>query len=69
MQSKGRYLKLLDKYDCEIIEERYNNVIGRKEIELKVLHLGEGSPSRGFIKIAIARAFNVNIEQVYVKSV
>lgn len=64
-----KHVKLMDKYDAEIVEERYNSLIGRLELEVKVTHLGEGTPSRGIIREGLARLYGKRIEQVYIRKV
>jgi len=65
----SRHVRLLDKYDCEIVEERYNPLIRRREIVISVFHGGEGTPSRGFLKKAVAALYNVDPSLVYIRSV
>jgi hypothetical protein len=31
----GKHVKLLDKYDGEVIEEKYNGIIERYEVKIK----------------------------------
>lgn len=63
----SRYTRLLDKYDVEIIEEKYNKLIERYEVILKVLHTGEGTPSRGLLKVGIAKLYNKEPDLVYIR--
>ena len=62
-------MRLLDKYDCEVVEEHYNPVIGRREVVLNVFHGNEGTPSRGLLKKAIASLYNVDVNLVYIRSI
>ncbi len=65
----NRHVRLLDKYDCEIVEERYNPLIKRREIIINVFHGGEGTPSRGFLKKAVATLYGIDPGLVYIRSV
>ncbi|WP_440059021.1 30S ribosomal protein S24e [Thermogladius sp. 4427co] len=53
----------------EIVSERYNPLVKRREIVLRITHIGTGTPNRGEVRREIARLFNVNIDQVYVKKI
>lgn len=65
----GKHVRLMDKYDAEIVEERYNPLIGRLELEVKVTHFGEGTPSRGIIRQGLAQLYGKSVEQVYIRKV
>jgi len=62
-------VRLLGKYDCEVVVEHYNPLVGRREVVLNVFHGGEGTPSRGLLKKAIASLYNVDVNLVYIKSI
>ncbi|MCC6034020.1 MAG: 30S ribosomal protein S24e [Desulfurococcaceae archaeon] len=65
----SRHVRLLDKYDCEIVEERYNPIVGRREVVLNIFHGGEGTPSRGLLKKAVASLYNVDVGLVFIRSI
>mgnify|MGYP001772545182 CR=1 FL=1 len=65
----SKQVKLLEKYDVEIIEERYNPLIGRLEVKLRVHHVYEGTPSRGLIKLGLAKLYGRDANLVYIRSV
>ena len=65
----SRHVKLLDKYDAEVIEERYNPLIERYEIKMKVVHLGEGTPSRGVIKLGVSKLYGKDPSLVYIRKI
>jgi len=46
----SKQVKLLDKYSAEVLEERYNGLVERIEVKIRLLHLGEGTPSRRTIE-------------------
>lgn len=52
--------------DCQIISERVNLLLRRREIEFKVYHKGTGTPSKHSIREYFSSSFNVPLEQVYV---
>lgn len=41
-------------FNIEILEEKKNELINRRELELKIEHLGEGTPNRLEIKKKVA---------------
>ena len=53
-------------FDIKVVEERYNPLIGRKELNVVIAHMGRGTPRRYTIRTAIAEIFKVPIECVYV---
>lgn len=57
------------KYDIRIAEEKYNPLIGRKELNIVISHVGAGTPQRYYIREQIAKILSVPIESVYVISV
>lgn len=59
----------LDKYPAEIVEERYNPLIKRLEVQIRVTHLNEGTPSRGILKKAIASYYGKNEKLVVIREV
>jgi small subunit ribosomal protein S24e len=65
----SKHVKILDKYDAEVVEEKYNKLIGRRELTIRILHLGEGTPSRGLLKIGIGKLYNKEPELVYIRKV
>ncbi|MEZ0393930.1 MAG: 30S ribosomal protein S24e [Desulfurococcaceae archaeon] len=52
-----------------MVQESYNHLIRRKEIILKISHLGKGTPKRYELRKAIAQLYGVPIEQVIVKNI
>lgn len=64
----GRSINL-DKYPAEIVEERYNPLIKRYELKIRVAHVGEGTPSRGLIKLALAKLYNRDAKLVVIRNI
>ena len=69
MSNRGKHVKILEKYDAEIIEEKFNPLIERLEVSLKIIHMGEGTPSRGVLKLEIAKLYNKTPDLVYIRRV
>ncbi|MEM0001315.1 MAG: 30S ribosomal protein S24e [Desulfurococcaceae archaeon] len=65
----SKHVRILDKYDAEVIEEKYNKLIGRRELTLRLIHLGEGTPSRGLLKIGIGKLYNKEPTLVYIRRI
>lgn len=59
----------IDDYLCEVVSEEYNALIKRREVLLKIQHVGKGTPSRSVIREAVAKFYNVNVDQVVVKKI
>jgi len=56
-------------YSGEIVSEKYNPLVKRREVVLKIGHVGVGTPSRKVLRAELAKLFNVNVENVYVRKI
>lgn len=63
----SRIIKIGDS-EAKVKKEKYNPLIGRLEIELEINHLLKPTPSRQEVRQAVASAYGVNLEKVYVRS-
>jgi len=52
----------------EILQERLNGPLRRKEIEFRIEHIGGTTPSRADVRAKIAAQFNADLERVVVRS-
>lgn len=59
----------VDEYSGEVVEEKYNPLVKRREIVLKITHMGKTTPSRGAIRVSISRYYNVDVNRVIVRKV
>ncbi len=59
----------LDEFTGEIVEDRYNPIIKRREIIVRIGHVGKSTPSRGLIRHGIAKIYNVDVNRVYVRKI
>ena len=59
------------KLQMEIIiqSEKYNHLIGRKEIEIFINHLGEVTPTREAVRTKLAAQLNIDQEHVIIQSI
>lgn len=64
-----RTIKIGDEYAGEVIEEKYNPLIKRIELKIRISHIGKGTPSRGIVRKAIADAYNAEINRVYIRKI
>ncbi|MFX0014563.1 MAG: 30S ribosomal protein S24e [Promethearchaeota archaeon] len=55
--------------ETTIIEEKYNPLIGRKEVDVLLTHLGEVTPTREAVRSKIAALLNVDLNHVIVQSI
>ncbi|MEN2998996.1 MAG: 30S ribosomal protein S24e [Acidilobaceae archaeon] len=53
----------------EVLEERQNKVIGRREITLAVSHSLASTPSRVELRQRLAQRYGVDVSRLYVRSV
>jgi small subunit ribosomal protein S24e len=68
MAQRNRLIDLGDGISLEVIRERENLLIGRKEIEGLVYHGGKGTPSLPALREKLAKSFGVNLNQLYIRS-
>ena len=62
-------IKLADNYEAVVEQQRNNPVIGRRELVLKVYHIGVGTPSRKAIIEGVASALGVDKNLVVIRRV
>jgi len=55
-------------WSLEVVQERENKLVGRKELVVSIKHVGLGTPSRYEIRERISKMFNVSLELVYVRN-
>ena len=65
----GRKITIGEDYVGEIVEERYNPLIKRKEVTIVISHPNAGTPMRFVVREAIAKHYNVEIDKVYVRKI
>ena len=62
-------IKIAENYEAVVQQQRFNPVIGRKEIVLKVFHIGVGTPSRKAIIDAISSTLGVDKNLVVIRRI
>ncbi|MFX1514848.1 MAG: 30S ribosomal protein S24e [Promethearchaeota archaeon] len=55
--------------ETTIIEEKYNPLIGRKEVDVLLTHLGEITPPREAVRAKVAALLNMDLEHVVIQSI
>ncbi|MHA2243448.1 MAG: 30S ribosomal protein S24e [Candidatus Hodarchaeales archaeon] len=55
--------------ETTIIEEKYNLLIGRKEVDVLLTHLGEITPTREAVRSKIAALVNMDLDHVVIQSI
>ncbi|MFX0210753.1 MAG: 30S ribosomal protein S24e [Candidatus Hodarchaeota archaeon] len=55
--------------ETTIIEEKYNPLIGRKEVDVLLTHLGEVTPTREVVRSKIAAQLNIDLDHVVIQSI
>ncbi|RLE57745.1 MAG: 30S ribosomal protein S24e [Thermoprotei archaeon] len=68
-QQSSTMIDLGDDIKLEVIRERDNPLIGRKEITGYLHHHAKGTPQRYEVRRRIAEIFKVPLEVVYVRSI
>ncbi|MEM0173998.1 MAG: 30S ribosomal protein S24e [Sulfolobaceae archaeon] len=62
-------VKIGDKVEGVVEKLIENNVIGRKEVFLKLFHIGIGTPSRKEIRAAVAKALSVPEDLIVIRKI
>ncbi|RLG87469.1 MAG: 30S ribosomal protein S24e [Thermoprotei archaeon] len=68
-QQAERRFAIAEGVEGYIVRERYNKLIGRRELEVMVDHMFKGTPRRLELREAIARLFGVDPSLVIVKKI
>ena len=55
--------------ETTIIQEKYNPLIGRKEVDVLLTHLGEITPTREVVRAKIAALLNMDLDHVVIQSI
>ncbi len=56
-------------FKCQVISERVNPLLKRREIAFIIYHKNTGTPSRYSIREYFSSNFNTSLEQIYVYSI
>ncbi len=59
----------IGEYTGEVVEERYNPLIKRKEVVIRIAHIGKSTPSRGLIRMEVAKYYNVEVDRTYIRKI
>ena len=54
---------------AEVVEDRYNPLIGRRELTLRINHVLKPTPMRIMLRMTIANSLGVDVSRVYVRSI
>lgn len=68
MVTDRRILELDHGITAEIVKERDNRVVGRREYLIKVYHVGSGTPSIPELRVKLAEKLNVNYKRLFIRS-
>ncbi len=55
--------------EIKVQTEKYNPLIGRKEVDIIITHLGEVTPTREAIRSKVAAQMNTDLDHVVIQSV
>jgi small subunit ribosomal protein S24e len=59
----------IGEFSGEIVEDKYNPLIKRREVVIRIAHIGKSTPSRGLVRHEVAKAYNVDVNLVYVREI
>jgi len=55
--------------EITLTEEKYNPLIGRKEVDAIINHLGEVTPAREAVRSKVAALLNADLDNVVIQSI
>lgn len=55
--------------EIKIQSEKHNPLIGRKEVDILITHLGEVTPTREAVRSKIAAQLNLDLDHVVIQSI
>ncbi|MFX0149810.1 MAG: 30S ribosomal protein S24e [Candidatus Hodarchaeota archaeon] len=55
--------------EIKIQSEKYNTLIGRKEVDILLVHLGEVTPTKEGVRSKVAAQLNLDLERVVIQSI
>jgi small subunit ribosomal protein S24e len=55
--------------EITIIEDNYNPLIGRKEVNATITHVGEVTPTRETVRSKIAAQLNTDVDHVVIQKI
>ncbi|ADI32716.1 30S ribosomal protein S24e [Staphylothermus hellenicus] len=64
----GKTVKI-GEFTGEIVVDRYNPLVKRREVVIRIAHIGKSTPSRGLIRHETAKIYGVEAEKVYVRGI
>jgi len=60
-------LGLGEGYEVYVTSDKYNPLVKRREVELTIVHIGQPTPMRWFLRQAIAQLYKADMKNVYVR--
>ncbi len=54
---------------AEVIEDKYNPLIKRRELRLKVNHVMKSTPMRITLRITLSKALGVDVSRIYIRTI
>ena len=64
---QDRVIELEDGISVRIVKEKRNNVIGRIEYVMEVVHVGKGTPSLPNLRSKLAEKLGVDVKRLYIR--
>lgn len=68
-QEQTRKIVVEGGYEGEVVEDRYNGLIGRREVKVVLYHSDKGTPMRYSVREALAKTYGTDLDRVYVRRI
>ena len=64
---KSRFIDIGDGVSVEIVKEKDNRLIGRRELSVFIHHVGKGTPAIPVLRTKLSQKLDVNIGCIYIR--
>ncbi|MGC9009950.1 MAG: 30S ribosomal protein S24e [Sulfolobales archaeon] len=69
MEKPLKVIKIDDKRVLFILNERFNNLLKRREIEARIEHVGMGTPTRSEVREILSKVYSVDKDLVVIRRI
>ncbi|RLG77464.1 MAG: 30S ribosomal protein S24e [Thermoprotei archaeon] len=68
-EERGKRFVIGENVEGYVVRERYNKLVGRRELEVVIDHMFKGTPKRSEMREALAKLYGVSTDLVIVKRI
>lgn len=68
-KDRSKIIKISDGVFMEVVNEKYNSLVKRLELECIISHVGRGTPSRREVREALSKEYSRPLEGIHVREI